>query len=80
MRDELQNVKQDNQRILELNEYLLDRINNQEKDKISAIETDFETTIYKHKGKRAKYSDSKKTSEVKPRSLSERKIYISDNS
>ena len=52
LRDELQTMKQDNQIILELNEYLLDTMNNQEKDKISSIETDFETTIYKHKRKR----------------------------
>ena len=32
LKDELQTVKQDNQRILELNEYLLGRMNNLEKD------------------------------------------------
>ena len=32
LRDELQTVKQDNQIILELNEYLLDKMNNQEKE------------------------------------------------
>ena len=33
-------------------------MNIQEKDKISAIENDSETTTYKPKGKREKYSDS----------------------
>ena len=80
LRDELQNVNQDNQRILELNEYLLERMNNQEKDKRSAMETDSETTIYKHKGKREKYSDSETSLEVKPRSRRERQIYISNSS
>ena len=41
LKDELQTVKQDNQRILELNEYLLDKIHNQEKDKRNDIETKF---------------------------------------
>ena len=58
LKDELQTVKQDNQRILELNEYLLDKMNKQEKDKPSVIETDLENTSYKHKGKRSKYPDS----------------------
>ena len=62
LRVELQTVKQDNQRILELNEFLLDKINNQEKGKRSAIETDFETKIYKHKEKRAEYSNRKTSS------------------
>ena len=52
---------------MELNEYLLDKMNNQEKDKRSVIETNSETTTYKHKGKREKYSDSETSSEVKPR-------------
>ena len=37
LKDELQTMRQDNQRILELNEYLLDKMNKQEKDKISVI-------------------------------------------
>ena len=53
LRVELQTVKQDNQRILEMNEFLLDKINNQEKGKRSAIEADFETKNYKHKENRA---------------------------
>ena len=79
LRDELQNVKRDNHRILELSEYLLDIMTNQEKDKKSAIKTDSETTIYKHKGKRAKYTDSETSSEIKPSSCREIQIYISDN-
>ena len=80
LRDEIQTVKQDNQRILELNEYLLDRMNNQEKDKRSAIETDSETTIYKHKGKSENYYDIETSSEIIPRSCSDIQRYISDSS
>ena len=58
LKDEHQTVKQDNQRILELNEYLLDRMNSQEKDKRSAVETNSKTMTYKPKGKREKYSNS----------------------
>ena len=41
LKDEHQTVKHDNKIILELNEYLLDKIHNQEKDKRNDIETDF---------------------------------------
>ena len=58
LKDELQTVKHDNKRILELNEYLLDKINNQEKYKRSAIETDSETRFYKHKEKKTIYPNS----------------------
>ena len=68
LRDELQTLQQDNQGILELNEYLLDKMNNQEKGKRSSIEIDSETTTYKHKGKREKYYNSETFSEVQPRS------------
>ena len=62
LRDELQTMKQDNQIILELNEYLLDKMNKQEKDKRSAIEIDSKTTSYKHKEKRVEYSNRKTSS------------------
>ena len=60
-------MKQDNQRILELNEYLLDKMNKQEKYKRSVVETESENTSYKHKGKRSKYPDSESSSKIKPR-------------
>ena len=66
-KDELQTLKQDNQIFLELNEYLLDKMNNQGKDRRGAIETDFETTSYKHNGNRLKYPNIESSSEVKPR-------------
>ena len=71
-------MKQDNQRILELNEYLLDKMNKQEEDEWSVIETNSENTSYKHKWKISKYRDSESSSEIKPRSCRERKRYISD--
>ena len=76
-KDELQNVKQDNQRILELNEFFFDKMNKQEKDKRSVIETDSEYTSYKHKGRRSKYADNESSSEIKPRSRRDRQRYIS---
>ena len=58
LKDELQNVKQHNQIILELNEYILDKINNDEKDRRSAIKIDSKKTFYEHKRKKSKYHDS----------------------
>ena len=52
LNNKLQTVKHDNQRILELNEYLLDKMNKQEKEKRSVIKTDSGTTSYKQKGKK----------------------------
>ena len=63
-----------------MNEILLDKIHNQEKDKRNAIETDSETTSYKCKGRKEKYYDSESSSEVKTMSCRERKKYISDSS
>ena len=80
LKDEIQTVKQDNHRILELNEYPLDKMNKQEKDKRSVIENDSENTSYKPKGKRSKYPENESSSEIKPRSQRERERYISDSS
>ena len=80
LRDELQTVKQDNHRILELNEYLLDKMNKQEKYKWSVIETDSKNNSYKHKGERENFYDSETSSEIKLRSRRERQRYISDSS
>ena len=40
LKDELETIKMDNERILELNQMLLDKINNREKYKRDAYETD----------------------------------------
>ena len=58
LKDEMQTVKIDNERILEMNQMLLDKMHNGGKDKINVYKTDSETTSYKHKGKKEKYSDS----------------------
>ena len=54
LKDELQIVKIDNERILEMNQTLLDKMHNIGKDKRNVYETDSETTSYKHKGNKAK--------------------------
>ena len=59
---------------------LLDKIHNRRKDKRNIYEIDFETVSYKHNGKKAKYSDSESSSEVKTRSRRESQNYISDSS
>ena len=80
LNDELQTVKIDNEIIMELNQMLLDKIYNRRKDKINIYETDYETMSYKHKGKKAKYSDSESSSEVNARSYRGRYKYTSDSS
>ena len=64
LKDELHTVKIDNERILELNQILLDKIHNIVKDKINVYETNFETVSYKPKGKKLKFSDSESSSGV----------------
>ena len=80
LKDELQTVKNDNERILELNQILLDKIHNREKDKRNAYETESETVSYKHKGNKVKYSDSESSSEVNARSHRGTYKYISESS
>ena len=80
LKEELQTVKLDNERILEMNQMLLDNMNNKGKDKRNVYEIDSETTYYKHKGKKAKYYDSESSSEVNARSRRGRYKYISDRS
>ena len=48
LKEELQTVKIDNERILEMNQMLLDNMHNRGKDKRNVYETDSETTSYKH--------------------------------
>ena len=72
-------VKWDNQRIVELNEYLLEKMNKHEKDKTGVIKIDSDTS-YKHKGKKGKCHDSESSLKTKPRSRKKRQRYISDNS
>ena len=62
LKDELQTVKIDNERILEMNQILLDNMDNRGKGKWNVYETDSKTVSYKHKGKRVKYSDSESSS------------------
>ena len=80
LKDELQTVKMDNERILELNKMLLDKIHNRGKYKWNVYATDYETMSYKHKGKKAKYSDSESSSQVTARSHRGRYKYTSDSS
>ena len=80
LKDELQTVKNYNERILELNQIVLDKIHNRGKDKINVYETDSETVSNKHKGEKLKYSNSESSSEVNARSLRGRYKYISDGS
>ena len=62
LKDEVQIVKMDNERILEMNKMLLDKMHNKGKDKRNVYEIDSETTSYKHKGKKEKYPDSESSS------------------
>ena len=52
VKDELQTIKIDNERIMELNQMLIDKIHNRRKDKINVYETNSEIVYYKHKGKK----------------------------
>ena len=49
LKEELQTVKIDNERILEMNQMLLDNMHNRGKDKQNVYETYSETMSYKHK-------------------------------
>ena len=80
LKDELHTVKIDNERILELNQILLEKIHNRGKDKRNAYETEFEIVSYKHKGKKLKCSDSEYSSGVNIRSHRGRYKYTSESS
>ena len=69
LKDELHIVKVDYERILELNQILLDKIHNRGKDKRNVYDTDYGTILYKHKGNKLKFSnsESKSSSGVKVR-------------
>ena len=73
LKDELQTVKVDDERILELNQILLEKIHNRGKDKRNSYETDFESISYKHKGKKLIFFDSESSSGFQVRS--QRGIY-----
>ena len=64
---ELQTIKMDNERILEMNQMLLDKMHNRGKYKRNCYETNSKTMPYKHKGKKTKYYDSESSSEVNAR-------------
>ena len=51
LKDELQTVKMGNERILEMNKMLLDKMHNRGKDERNVYETNSEFVSYKHKGK-----------------------------
>ena len=55
LNEKLQTVKLDNERILEMNQMLLDNMHNRGKEKGNVYETDSETTFYKHKGKKENF-------------------------
>ena len=82
LKDELQIVKEDNERILraqeELNQVLLDKIHNEGKDKRKEIEYESKTISYKRKGKKLKFSDneSNSSSEINVRSQREKHKYL----
>ena len=80
LKDELQTLTIDNERIQELNQMLLDKIENRGKDKINVYETDSETMSYKHKGKKEKYFDSEYSSELNARPHRGRYKYTNDSS
>ena len=80
LKDELQTVKIDNERIMEIIQMLLDKMHNIGKDKRNVYETDSKTTSYKHKWKKEKYFDSESSSEVNARSHRGRYKYISESS
>ena len=80
LKDGLQTMKIDHERILELNHILLNKIHNRGKDKRNVFETDSKTVSYKHKGKRVKYSNSESFLEVNARSHKGRYKYKSESS
>ena len=61
-------MKVDNERILELNKILLDKIHNRGKDKRYEYETDSRRISYKRKGKKLKFSNSESSLGVNVRS------------
>ena len=77
---ELQTMKVDNERILELNQILLDKIHNIGKDKRNTYETNSNTASYKHKGKKLNFSHGDFYSRVNVRSHRGRYKYTSESS
>ena len=75
-------LKKENERILraqeELNQILLEKFHNKEKDK----QVESETTSYQHKSKRSKHSkiESNSSSEINGNSYRKKHRYSSDNS
>ena len=65
---ELQNVKEDNERILraheELNQILLDKLHNEGKDKRKELEYEYGTLSYKRKGKMLRFYDNESNSSL----------------
>ena len=86
LKDEMQIVKEDNERILrdqeELNQILLEKVYNKGKDKRNEYGTDSGTISYKHKGKKLNFFDSESnySSGVKVRSYKQKYKYTSESS
>ena len=78
LKDELQTMKIDNERILEINQILLYKIHNKGKDKRNVYETDSETVSYKHKGKKLIFFDTESSSGVNIRLHKGRYKYTSE--
>ena len=75
LKGELQTIKIDSERIMQMDQMLLYKMHNKGK-----YETDSQTMSYKHKGKKSKYSNSESSSEVNSSSDRGRYTYISDSS
>ena len=77
---ELQNVKEDNERILraheELNQILMDKLHNDGKDKRKKLEYEYGTISYKCKGKKLKFSNNESNSSSRSNVRSHRKKNI----
>ena len=73
-------MKHDNERILELNQILLDKIHNKEKDKRNDYEIDSEKISYKNKGKKIKFHDSESSLGVNIRLHRDMYKYTSESS
>ena len=86
LKDELQNIKEDNERILraheELNQILLDKLHNEGKDKRKEYEYESRTISYKRKGKKLKFFDNESNSSlgINVRSHKEKHKYSSESS
>ena len=86
LKDELQNIKEDNERILrahdELNQILLDKLHNEGKDKRKEHISESGAISYKREGKKLKFFDneSNSSSGINVKSHKEKHKYSSEGS